>query len=57
LPIDRPKRTFSVPLRLRTDAELIDREVIPLSLSMADEVIGRLQAAATEIREAVDEAW
>jgi hypothetical protein len=38
------------------DAELIDREVIPLSLSMADEVIGRLQAAATEIREAVDEA-
>lgn len=37
------------------DAELIDREVIPLSLSSADEVITQLQAAATEIHEAIDQ--
>jgi hypothetical protein len=38
------------------DAGLIDREVIPLSFELADTVIMQLQTAATEVREAVDEA-
>jgi len=36
------------------DAELVDHEVIPLSLTLADAVITDLLAAATEVREAVD---
>ncbi len=38
------------------DASLIDREIIPLSFELADAVIVQLQAAATEVREAVDKA-
>ena len=38
------------------DAGLIDHEVIPLSLALADAVITQLRAAATEIREAIDQA-
>jgi hypothetical protein len=38
------------------DAGLIDHEVIPLSLTLADAVITQLRAAATEVREAVDQA-
>jgi hypothetical protein len=38
------------------DAGLIDHEVIPLSLTLADEVIAQLRAAATEVREAIDQA-
>lgn len=38
------------------DAGLVDREVIPLSLALADAVIVQLQTAATEVREAVDQA-
>jgi arabinogalactan endo-1,4-beta-galactosidase len=37
------------------DAGLIDREVIPLSFELADAVITQLRAAATEVREAVDQ--
>lgn len=37
------------------EAALIDHEVIPLSLSLADEVITQLHVAATEIHEAVDQ--
>ena len=36
------------------EAALIDREIIPLSCELADTVIMQLQAAATEVREAVD---
>jgi hypothetical protein len=38
------------------DAALIDHEVIPLSLALADAVITQLQTAATEVREAIDQA-
>ena len=38
------------------DAELIDHEVIPLSLTLADGVITHLRAAATELREAIENA-
>jgi hypothetical protein len=38
------------------DAALIDHEVIPLSLTLADAVITQLHTAATEAREAVDQA-
>ncbi|HEX6689086.1 MAG TPA: hypothetical protein VF085_10550 [Solirubrobacterales bacterium] len=38
------------------DAALIDHEVIPLSLTLADAVISQLNTAATEVREAVDQA-
>jgi hypothetical protein len=38
------------------DDELIDHEVIPLSLTLADAVITQLLAAATEVREAIDQA-
>ena len=38
------------------DAGLIDHEVIPLSLTLADAVITQLLAAATEVREAIDQA-
>jgi len=38
------------------DAGLIDHEVIPLSLTLADAVITQLRAAATEVREAIDQA-
>jgi hypothetical protein len=38
------------------DAGLINHEVIPLSLTLADAVITQLRAAATEVREAVDQA-
>ncbi|HEX5929528.1 MAG TPA: hypothetical protein VFY48_09050 [Solirubrobacterales bacterium] len=38
------------------DAELIDREVIPLSFELADAVITHLDTAATEVRGAVDQA-
>ncbi len=38
------------------DGELIDHEVIPLSLTLADEVITQLRTAATEVREAIDRA-
>jgi hypothetical protein len=37
------------------DAGLIDHEVIPLSLVLADAVITQLRAAATEVREAIDQ--
>ena len=37
------------------DAGLIDHELIPLSLTLADTVITQLHAAATEVREAVDQ--
>jgi hypothetical protein len=37
-------------------AGLIDHEVIPLSLTLADTVIMQLLAAATEVREAIDQA-
>jgi hypothetical protein len=37
------------------DAALIDHEVIPLSLTLADAVIAQLQTAATEVREVVDQ--
>jgi hypothetical protein len=36
------------------DAGLIDREVIPMSLTLADAVITHLRAAATEVREAIE---
>ena len=38
------------------DAGLIDHEVIPLSLTLADAVITQLRAAATEVRETIDQA-
>jgi hypothetical protein len=38
------------------DAGLIDHEVIPLSLTLADAVITQLCAAATEVRDAIDQA-
>jgi arabinogalactan endo-1,4-beta-galactosidase len=38
------------------DAGLIDHEVIPLSLTLAGAVITQLCAAATEIREAINQA-
>jgi hypothetical protein len=38
------------------DSALIDHEVIPLSLTLADSVITQLLAAATEVREAIDKA-
>ncbi len=38
------------------DVALIDHEVIPLSFTLADAVITQLQIAATEVREAVDQA-
>ncbi|HVQ57939.1 MAG TPA: hypothetical protein VMS60_03425 [Solirubrobacterales bacterium] len=38
------------------DAELINHEVIPLSLELADAVVTQLLVAATEVREAVDDA-
>lgn len=38
------------------DAALIDHEVIPLSLELADSVITQLLTAATEVRDAVDKA-
>jgi hypothetical protein len=38
------------------DAGLIDHEVIPLSLTLADGVITQLLAAATEVREKIDHA-
>jgi hypothetical protein len=38
------------------DAGLIDHEVIPLSLALADAVITQLRAAATEVREEFDRA-
>jgi hypothetical protein len=38
------------------DAGLIDHEVIPLSFTLADAVITQLRAAATEVREAIDQA-
>ena len=38
------------------DAGLIDHEVIPLSLTLADAVITQLLAAATEVRKAIDQA-
>lgn len=38
------------------DAGLIDREVIPLSLTLADAVITHLRTAATEVREAMERA-
>lgn len=38
------------------DAALIDHEVIPLSLASADAVITQLHTAATEVRQAVDQA-
>jgi hypothetical protein len=38
------------------DADLVDREAIPLSLALADAVIVQLRAAATEVREAIEAA-
>jgi hypothetical protein len=38
------------------DSALIGREVIPLSFTLADAVITQLLAAATEVREAIDQA-
>jgi arabinogalactan endo-1,4-beta-galactosidase len=38
------------------DAGLIDHEVTPLSLTLADAVIAQLRAAATEVREAIGPA-
>lgn len=38
------------------DVELIDHEVIPLSLTLADGVITHLRAAAAEVREALEDA-
>lgn len=38
------------------DAGLIDHEVILLSFKLADEVITQLRIAATEVREAIDQA-
>ena len=38
------------------DSALIDREVIPLSFTLADAVITQLLAAATEVREAIYQA-
>lgn len=38
------------------DPELIDHEVIPLSLTLADGVITHLRAAAIEVREAIENA-
>jgi hypothetical protein len=40
---------------LADDAALIDHEVIPLPLTLADAVITQLHSAATEVREAVDQ--
>ena len=37
------------------DSALIDHEVIPLSLTLADSVITQLLAAATEVRTAIDQ--
>jgi hypothetical protein len=37
-------------------AELIDHEVIPLSLALADAVITHLRGAAMEVRKAVENA-
>jgi hypothetical protein len=37
------------------DSALIDHEVIPLSLTLADSVITQLLAAATEVRDAIDQ--
>jgi hypothetical protein len=37
------------------DSALIDHEVIPLSFTLADAVITQLRAAATEVREAMDQ--
>jgi hypothetical protein len=38
------------------DSGLVDREVIPLSFTLADTVITQLLAAATEVHEAIDQA-
>ncbi len=38
------------------DSALIDREVIPLSFTLADAVITQLRVTATEVREAIDQA-
>jgi hypothetical protein len=38
------------------DSALIDREVIPLSFTLTDAAITQLLAAATEVREAIDQA-
>jgi hypothetical protein len=38
------------------DAGLVDYEVIPLSFALADAVVMQLRAAATELREAIDQA-
>jgi hypothetical protein len=45
-----------LPFRMPGDAGLIDREVIPLSFTLADAVISQLRAAATEVHEAIDRA-
>jgi hypothetical protein len=45
-----------LPFMVPGDAGLIDREVIPLSLTLADAVISQLLVAATEVREAIDHA-
>jgi hypothetical protein len=45
-----------LPFMMPGDAGLIDREVIPLSLTLADAVISQLRVAATEVREAIDHA-
>ncbi|MGH2854031.1 MAG: hypothetical protein ACRDLF_07545 [Solirubrobacteraceae bacterium] len=36
------------------DSALIDHEIVPLSLTLADSVITQLLAVATEVREAID---
>ena len=38
------------------DSALIAREAIPLSFTLAEAVITQLLAAATEVREAIDQA-
>ena len=38
------------------DAELINHEIIPLPLTLAEGVISQLQVAATEVHEAIDQA-
>jgi hypothetical protein len=45
-----------LPFRVPGDAGLIDREVIPLSCTLADAVISQLRVAATEVREAIEHA-
>ena len=45
-----------LPFRMPGDAGLIEREVIPLSLTLADALISQLRVAATEVREAIDRA-